>query len=288
MKRLTYSAYLIILMVVLFSCQKEFSRETGAIPITDTLKNNCRLQQLVEKNIASGRAEYAYISTYNASNVVSRIVFFDSLNNVTDNSFSINYPVNKVQLDATQYFLTSSDGKVIEFHGFEDPADPTGDRIMARYSYNASNQLIQRTQEYDSVPGRVIFGVDYTYTANNLTKAVISVFNGTAFVPGAEVVYEYDASKTVKGFLFMNAFAPEITYFQTAANFGVNSINTIKKTTFKYRHITTGAQVTETSNFVNFIFDTNNYVKSFELTGDNFNAGGLYAGYRYVLNYFCF
>lgn len=130
--------------------------------------------------------------------------------------------------------------------------------------------------------------MDYTYTSNNLTKAVASFNNGIALIQAAEVTYEYDVAKTVKNFLFLHALAPEINYFQTAINPGSNSASAIKKATLKYKDTNTNATITNTSNFVNFTFDANNYVKSFELTGDDFDMVGLYAGKRYVLNYFCF
>ncbi|MEJ7737696.1 MAG: hypothetical protein WKF97_09740 [Chitinophagaceae bacterium] len=288
MKTLTYSAYLLISLVFFISCKKEYSSETGTLPVIDTLRNNCKLKELIEKDAVSGRAEYAYISTYNSSNVVSRIVLFDSINNVTDNSFPVSYPANRVQIDANQYFLTAADGKVTEFHGYEYPNDPSSSKITAKYSYNALNQLSQRTEENDSFPGRVTFHMDYTYTNNNLTKAVASVFNGIGFQVVAEITYEYDASKTVKNFLFLHALAPDIIYFQTAIKAGLNSVNAIRKATLKFTDPLTGIQITRTSNFTNFIIDAKNFVKSFDLTGDDFDVAGLYAGQRYVLNYFCF
>lgn len=281
----------IIIMLALLSCQKEYSLETGGVGNRDSLTttgNNCRIQQLVESDRLTSDAEYAYISTYDANKKVSMITWVDSTVNSTDNIFPISYPSGRVQVDGDQYFVTGADGKVTEFYGYEYPDDPDGEKVKIRYTYNAAGQLAKRTQEYDSLPSRVLFQMEYTYTGSNLTRTEIKANAGNTFVSVGIINYEYDAAKTVKNFLFLHALSPELQTFQNAINAGSGSNNPVVKTTSTYNNPSTGARATFVANFVNYSIDANNYVKSFELTGDDFDEAMLYSGKKYNLNYKCF
>lgn len=287
-KRLS-GLFIIILAVV--SCQKEYSLEDGGVIKRDSLTttgNNCRIQQLVQSDKSTSKAEYAYISTYDANKKVSMITWVDSTVNSTDNIFPVSYQSGRVQVDARQYFITGADGKVTEFYGYEFPDDPSSAKLKVKYTYNAAGQLTKRTEEYDTLPGVVLYQMEYTYTGANVTRAEIKANSGTAMVRVGLINYEYDAAKTVKNFLFLHALAPELQIFQNAINTGTNSTNPVVKTTSIYTNPSNGAPVTYVSNFTNYSIDANNYVKSFELTGDDFDEAMLYAGKKYNLNYTCF
>lgn len=283
------SGFFIIILAVV-SCQKEYSIENGGIVKRDSLTtgNNCRIQQLIESDRLTSDAEYAYISTYDASKKVSRIEWVDSTVNSTDNIFPVSYQAGRVQVDAGQYFITGADGKVTEFYGYEFPEDNSSEKLKVKYTYNAAGQLAKRTEEYDSLPGVVLYQMDYTYAGANLTRAEIKANTGTAMVRFGVINYEYDAGKTVKNFLFLNALAPELQIFQNAINTGTSSTNPVIKTTSIYTNPLNGTSVTFVANFTKYSIDANNYVKSFELTGDDFDEARLYAGKKYNLNYTCF
>ena len=278
------------IVLAFVSCQKEYSIENGGIVKRDSLaaSNNCRIQQLVESDRLTSDAEYAYISTYDASKRVSRITWVDSTVNSTDNIFPVSYPAGRVQVDAGQYFITGADGKVTEFNGYEFPEDDNSEKFKVKYTYNAAGQLIKRTEEYDSLPGIVLFQMDYAYTGANLTRAELKINTGISLIRVGVTNYEYDAGKTVKNFLFLHSLAPELQIFQNAINTGTSSTNPVVKITSAYTDPSNGASVTLVSNFTNYSIDANNYVKSFELTGDDFEEARLYAGKRYNLNYTCF
>lgn len=280
--------FIVILAVV--SCQKEYSLETGGVANRDstgTTGNNCRIQQLIESDKATSDAEYAYISTYDASKKVTMIKWVDSTVNTTDNIFPVSYPAGRVQVDADQYFITGADGKVTEFYGYEFPEDDSSEKFKVKYTYNAAGQLVKRTEEYDSLPGIVLFQMDYTYTGANLTRAELKFNTGTSLIRVGVTNYEYDAGKTVKNFLFLNSLAPELQIFQNAINTGTSSINPVVKITSIYTDPSNGTSLTFVSNFTNYSIDANNYVKSFELTGDDFEEANLNAGKKYNLIYTC-
>ncbi len=278
------------IVLAFVSCQKEYSIENGGIVKRDSLatSNNCRIQQLVESDRLTSDAEYAYISTYDASKRVSRITWVDSTVNSTDHIFLVSYPAGRVQVDAGQYFITGADGKVTEFNGYEFPEDDNSEKFKVKYTYNAAGQLIKRTEEYDSLPGIVIFQMDYAYTGANLTRAELKINTGISLIRVGVTNYEYDAGKTVKNFLFLHSLAPELQIFQNAINTGTSSTNPVVKISSTYTNSSNGTSLSLVSNFTNYSIDANNYVKSFELTGDDFEEARLYAGKRYNLNYTCF
>lgn len=282
------SGFIIILAVV--SCQKEYSIENGGVVKRDSLTtgNNCRIQQLIKSDRLTSNAEYAYISTYDAGKKVSMIKWIDSKSNSTDNIFPVSYPAGRVQVDAGQYFVTGADGKVTEFYGYEFPEDDSSEKFKVKYTYNATGQLVKRTEEYDSLPGIVLFQMDYTYTGANLTRAELKFNTGTSLIKVGVTNYEYDAGKTVKNFLFLHSLAPELQIFQNAINTGTSSTNPVVKITSTYTDPSNGTSLTLVSNFTNYSIDANNYVKSFELTGDDFEEANLNAGKKYNLIYTCF
>jgi hypothetical protein len=129
--------------------------------------------------------------------------------------------------------------------------------------------------------------MDYIYSGGNLTKAEVRAVFGTTTILVIEVMYEYDASKKVKDFLKLNALAAELFYFQTAIDAGVTSTDALTKTTVKTTNPLTGAATEDITQYVNYNIDAEQHVKSFEVTGLDFNVGGLYAGKKYTLKYAC-
>ena len=284
MKYFKKSYFLLVLVFVLSSCLKELSLENNGKPVAT---QNCKIQKLIQADPNTGNSEYAYISTYDSSNLTLNIQLIDSSVNTIDAYFPISYSTGKVQVDADQFFLVGSDGRVTQFHGYEYPEDNTSQMLTAKYTYNSAGQLVKRTEEYDTLPGVVTFQMDYIYSSNNLIRADISYNLGAAFAKIAEVTYEYDASKTIKNFLFLHALGRELSYFQTAVNAGTNSTNPVNKATVEVLDPNTGGTNTFVTNFVNYSINSNNYVESFELTGDDFDVAGLNSGKRYILDYSC-
>ncbi len=285
MKHVSKIVVLLFSLAVLVSCSKEYSIETNGK--TDS-SSNCKLQKLIETDPVGGDAEYAFISAYDAANKVSNIQLVDSSTNSVDFSFPVSYPSGRVQVDADQYFVTGSNGKITEFHGYEYPDDKTSERLIARYTYNASGLLTKRTAEYDSLKGVTAFQIVYSYTGNNVTKAEISLNFGPALAKVGEILYEYDVSKPVKSFISLHSVASELFLFQTAVNAGLSSVNALTKATVKILNVSNGNLDSFVTNFVNYKINSKNYVTSFDVTGDDFDVAGLSSGKRYVLNYHCF
>ena len=291
MKRRYYSL-LLLLPVLILSCGKEVSLETGAKPGDSTgtpISNNCILAKIVQADQATGKAEIAFVSGFNSENKVVTHDVIDSGSNVIINSFSLSYPTGRVQIDAEQYFVVNADGRVSEFHGYEYPDDNTTEKFTVRYTYNAAGQMTLRTETYDTLPGVVQYQMRFTYSGGNLTKEEYEGNTGRSFVKIADISFTYDASKTVKSFLYLQGIAPEISLFQTAINAGVNNTNPVSRIVTSTYNPTTGAVINSfTTNFSNYVINSNNYVQSFDVSGNDYVAGGITAGSKYRLSYNCF
>jgi hypothetical protein len=241
---------------------------------------NCKISNIGYFEIGGGG--YASLtSTFNASNVVNKVQLIDSSNsNAVLIGFNLTYATNRVNIDNQQYFITDANGRISEFHGYFD-ADPTVIplKMIIRYSFDANGYMQKAAYWSDTIPSQQIFEINYTWTSGNLTKAVIS---SAGVSDKIEYTYQYDANKTVKNFL---AFFPalEILYNQSAINFGKNSANAVIKSTI----VSTqgGTTITENSDYIDYVIDANNYVKSFILTG---NGSIYYPDTKYVLTYKCF
>jgi hypothetical protein len=278
--------FLLVITTCLAACQKELSLESGGkVP---EVKGACKLGEFIVSDVQTGRAEVGYISSYDSAMKVTRLETWDSVNNVMIKSFPVNYSTpGRVMVDVDQFFVTGTDGRVTEYHGYEDPYDPTSPKIIVRFTYNSAGQLVKRTMEDIATPGIIYSQMDYIYTGGNLTKAEVRAVFGTTTILVVEVTYEYDGAKKVKDFVKLHALAAEVFYFQTAIDAGVNSTDALVKTTVKTTNPLTGVVDQFITQYVNYDIDAQQHVKSFEVIGFDFNVGGLEAGKKYTLKYAC-
>ncbi|MBE7173492.1 MAG: hypothetical protein INR73_23170 [Williamsia sp.] len=268
-----------------------FSASFKKTTTTPPNSTNCKIAKIVEFD-TSGQAQGPTTAfTYNASNIVNKVEFLDSVNNRVFNTFSFTFPTNRVQVDSKQYFVTDANGRATEYHGFFDPTSDTTPKIIATYAYSAAGQLTQRKLAYDTAPTKTVLTIDYTWTGNNLTKATAKYqASATIAITLFDVTYEYDNSKTAKNFIKLPAYAYEICFFQSAINTGSVPTNPLTRTTSKYYDITGTGAVTGSyiCNFTKYLIDANNYVQSFVTTGDDFDEGYIFSGEKYVFRYRCF
>jgi hypothetical protein len=285
--------YLIVTLfsLAMISCQRELSFERGNRPVDSIIAppdNTCFLAEVNETVATTGLSTYTYLSSFDTDHKVARIRVVDSSNTSVYGDFAVSYPAGRIQIGTDQYFIKNADGRISEFHGFEDPENKIGEKIIVKYTYNTAGQLTLRTQAYDSLPGVNVLQMKFSYTSNNLSRETVEFFTGTGYTTYADAVYSYDASKTVKNFLYVYGASPELITFQTAINAGLKNANAVSRIVVTITDPATGTKTTTTSNFTNYIIDSKNYVQSFQVTGDDFNAGGLFAGMKYLLSYSCF
>lgn len=271
---------------VISACQKDYSFQDTTGGGGGTTGNNCILSSFVEADPQTGKGDYAYLSAFDAAQKVIRIDGVDSTTNTVDETYHISYPSGRVQLDANTYFVVGANGKVSEYHENQSPAGTPGIKTRIRYTYNASGQMIQRTWEYDTIPAVTIMQNVCTYTGGNLTKEEVDLSTGLTILKVADIFYEYDLTRSVKNFLVIHAAAPELFVFQSAIDAGATAVNVPVKITSQSVD-SAGVPQTRVTNLVNYVIDANNYVKSFQLTGDDFDYLALSAGYKYIMKYHC-
>ncbi len=242
--------------------------------------NQCRIRDIAYYDRVSGAAEGAITSFFSASNQVNRIQLYDSVSGSVNNNFNITYPSGRVQVDANQYFTLDPSQRVKEWHGRIDPTDNASQSVVIIYQYDALGYLIKSSIALAAAPTVTLLEVTNTWTNGNLTKVVIAEL---ATGQRTEIDYQYDLSKQPRNFLvfFPNA---EIIFFQSAINYGKNSTNVPIKSTIKDYDASNNVLNTDISNFVNYVIDSNGYIRSFEITGD----GSVYdTDVKYVISYKC-
>jgi len=250
---------------------------------------NCKISKWLEYDLVSGKPEWSYVNTYGATgtNPVKFEWYDSSTSKLMAPAFNFNYAADKITVDAAknQYFVTGPDGKVTEFWGFSDPAFDTTAKVVVKYFYNGSDQLVKRTEAEQATPNTVDFVYDYSYTNGNLSK--VTVKDGATSTLLADVTFQY-TTETVKNFLALYPASFELMYFQQAINIGKpsSSAKLTQATTTVYTP-TPGAPSTTT--FGNYVIDaTTRQVLSFDVGGADFGVLGFYKGYKYKLEYKCF
>ncbi len=253
----------------------------------------CRISTILFNDSTSKVNYYAIKSGYTSINAVNSIILYDSIISPpqVDNSYAVSYPTAKVYLDAggKQYFTLDASGRAVSFTGYDDPMHDTTPPIIATYSYDGSGHLTKRLEALQSAPTVPVLEMDYTYSGNELTQTVLK-YGG---VQVTTVKYEYDAGKTVKGFLDLHPYSPEIFFFQSAVNTGITCDQALVKATETVYNASQQVVGTYTSILQNYVIDANNYVQSFLVSGDDFTAPtlnsniGLFSSTYYKLSYHC-
>jgi hypothetical protein len=243
---------------------------------------DCHISDLAFYDFATSTPLGTIRSIYNASNRVTNVRLIDSINNAVTNDFVITYPAGRVQIDADQYFLIDGSSRITEFHGYDDPSDNTSNKIVMKYTYDASGSMTQYTMEDADTLNVIIWKGILQWTNGNLVK----ITENDPSDPTSdkyETTYDYNPS-TVKNFISIIPL-PELTYFQTAVNSGKNSLNSIKTETLKSITSTGTTTTLSITNYDNYNIDPapNSYVRNFRITtvGDPYST-------KVVLSYKCF
>lgn len=244
----------------------------------------CKLSNLASYELGNGAKISAITSYFNAQNQVTKTQLLDSssqTSGILDNEFNFTYAASRIDVDAKQYFSLEPGGRINQFHGFADPTVDTSLEVIITYTYDASGYLSKASLALALFPTQAVFVYTYGWTGGNLTKVTIDILGGEKSV----IDYQYDLGKPAKGFLSFHT-NPEILLFQNVINFGKNSANVPTKSTwtdYDDQGAVIGAPVV--SNFINYVYDTNGYIRSFDITGD----GSVYGSeIRHILSYKCF
>lgn len=241
---------------------------------------SCKISNLGYFDLTGQPGLGAVTSFFDLNNKVTKVQLYDSLSSTIQAQFDLTYATGQVNVSSNQYFVLDAGGRIKEFHGFADPSDPSSPRIIYSYQFNASNQLIKTSIAFEAAPGQTVGQADYTWTNGNVTSITVS-YTGSA--EHSVFSYEYDTGKQAKAFLCLMPNA-ELNLFQSAVDYGSNSVNLITKSTITDYDANNNVVSTSIANFGDYVIDGNGYVKSFSITGDPTVYD---SNVKYVLSYQC-
>jgi hypothetical protein len=265
MKAFVYGTVCFFLIITTFnSCRKEKSIDSGDLnPIF--LGNNCRIDQVLTVDSLTGVGLYAHNALFNAAGLPTITTFTDSITNTNDFTSSFTHKGDTIFVDGGQFFLKDGTGKIREYKGLEDPADPLSDTVRITFTYNIDGYLIKKEYFFFGLPVPLLQS-NYTYSGGNVTKTVL-----TSLFPTIEVlvdaVAEYNTTQTAKEFVYLFPDAFDIAPYTLSLNFGKKSTNTIKKLTTKLysNGLLTDSLVT---NYKNYKLSRDGYVLELFAEGD--------------------
>lgn len=253
----------------------------GSTPTPPTSTAECKISRLGFTEINSGISYAAINATFNPANTVTNVVFYDSINQLNLQSYTINYQQGKVYLDADQYFELDANGRISNFHGYIDANnDPQAEKVIITYTFDADGYMVNAAYAAEIAPTVTFQEILFKWTGGNLTKMTIQRPGVTARI---EVDYEYDVSKTPKSFL---SFFPnyELVYMQSALDMGKLSTNLLSASKITSFDDNGTVEETESATYENHVMDADGYVQSFEVRGI---GTIMQADTKYTLSYHC-
>ncbi|MDF2187286.1 DUF4595 domain-containing protein [Paraflavitalea sp. CAU 1676] len=244
----------------------------------------CRISNVASYELTNGDKIGAITSYFNSQEQVIKTEVIDSTaqtSGTVTNTFNITYSPTQIKVDTDQYFTLDGSGRISSFHGYFDPSDNSSPALVIDYTYDANGYMVKAEAGLQAFPALKIAKSEYTWTNGNLTQVKITdniVGNATT------VTYEYDLTEEGNVFLAFHP-NPEILMFQNAINYGKNSVNVpVKSTRTDTDSGGTPTGPSTTAEFINYEFDANHNVTSFEATGQESVYG---VDVKHVLTYRC-
>lgn len=254
------------LVILLASCAKEVSLENGGGPNANIVGTDCRISAVIYSDEASGIGLGSVTATIDASDMVTDITDFDSLNFTINKNVVPAYVNDTLYINGNEYFvLAPTTKRVLKLHALLDPTDPGSPKIDIDYTYDASGYLVKKTSSYTG--GTPYAEVNYTYTSGNLTHMEeIDLISGIT-VNDADVEY---TSLQPKNYLYIFPDELRNPVFTQFLNFGTKPINAVAKITVHYYDILTGTVLGEAiSTFTNYELSADKYVLRCTMSGDD-------------------
>lgn len=276
---------------VFASCSKDVSFEDpigsqGQGPI---LGNNCMIKKVIEFDTISKTGLTALNYDFSASTGrLNSLVEFDSIGQNVVYNASFSYNTDTAYIDATQYFVVNSAGRVIKFHGLDDPYDPFASVIDVEYQYDNNGRLIKRLVTDPLIQASPSLQSVYAYTGSNLTGIAVALLNGTGTAaPLFNITLGYQFDRVPRNFMNILPDCRELKPYLAALNMGQKSLNPVNKIDISLLDPFTGTPIsTNTTIFSSYSFSRDGYVLGFDMAGDLIDALPFAPG-RTNFEYFC-
>lgn len=277
----------LLLPVMLFSCSKEESTETGGNPTAPggALGNNCKVNAIIVADSLTGRGLFSLYTSFNASRQATRVEAYDSISLSLEAAADLTYNGDTIRVGQKEYFVTDASKRITRYYSLSDPSDPSSDTYVYNYTYDAAGYLKEKTISIAALPVPLVKFV-YTWVGGNLVK-----IEGNTAVPGfiqkvltAEMTY--DASKTAKNFLPLMPDGFETFLYIMAVDIGKKSANvlsTVRMTTYDEN----GAPADIYNTLIRDIkFSADGYITEWFAEGNGVDAMGIFTG-RTMFSYNC-
>lgn len=215
------------------------------------------------------KSEAALTAFYDNNYNVTRLLLFDSVNNIKRFDVNFNYITSdSIRIDAYQYFKLDTSKRVILFVTKSDMINPaTADNYKFEYSYNVQGFLESKNLFINGskLPN---FKTVYTYTNNLLTKCVMTaVSSGNIKVLESDLTY--NTSLNIKTWIYTFPDAIEGYMYFTVLNFGSRPTNPVQQVITKIYNTSTGAVIdTWATNYGGYKIDANGYLTYGVASGD--------------------
>lgn len=268
-------------IATLVSCSKEYSDEDG------NASKNCRLASVaVAADAISSNGLYAFNTKFGSNNIATGVEAYDSTTAAVDFGTPFTYKGDTVFTTVTDYFVLDATKKVRKLYTPIDPANPSGEKAVYDYKYDASGYLVEKTISSASIPLPLVT-FKYTWVGGNLMKVVgtLNQLAGTG-TKLLEANMEYDLTKQPRNFMYIFPDAFENFFYLNALDFGKRPTNLVKKISVAYFDNTGAPQGT----FDTFISDvkmtSDGYVTEWYADGASFDPLGIFLG-RTLFTYKC-
>jgi hypothetical protein len=261
--------FLIIFVIIVISCNKEYSLENDGNTNTNIIGADCRISKIVYSDSGTGAGRGSIAATINSTDKSTDITLYDSVTATIDYNSAPFYLSDSVYIDADEYFIIDTLSKRVKwFHGLIDPTNPLSPQFEESFTYDASGYLIAKSFRAPLINfGIPYLAIAYTYTGGNLTR--MTETDLTTGNLNSDALLTYNNLIAPKNFLYL--FPDEETYapFTQFLNFGKRPTNAVQN--FKIRYYDPGNVLRDSavSNFSNYTKSVDNYITSVLMTGNN-------------------
>jgi hypothetical protein len=260
---------LIVLVVALFSCAKEYSNENTDAGNDLIVGIDCRISKIVYTDTSGHGSGLGFIeANINNLDFVTSILYFDSVGNrIIYISPGPVYTNDTVYIDADEYFVVDVNKRINKMHGLTDPTDPFSLQFDVFYGYNTAGSLVSKEYFLTISPTIPFYRVEYIYSGADLIH--MTKIN----LPGGNL--EMDADLTYyNNFIirrFMYIFPDEIFYpeYNQFFNFGIKGNSAVKKLVVRNYDPGNVLRDSAVSTFSNYIMSRDNYVLSVQMGKDD-------------------
>jgi hypothetical protein len=274
-----YNCILILLLLAL-GCSKEYvetdpltGKEVQAL--TTDPAASCQLTQLrqISAKIAFNRLDYQRDN----ANKIQGMNYYDSITNTVDYKLTFQYRGDTIAMGSWEWMIQDGISKNINQYFVRDTTNGSfWDDILYEYKYDPAGKLIKKLTyyNYSSDPDYI---TNYLYDGNDLITSQLFSSDGKSKLMQTDV--SYDASKTIKPWIYLFGDAFENYRYLQGFSFGKRPTHAVKKIVSTIYDVNDGTVLDVwTTNMGEYVISKDQYVLQVTSSGDIQQGMGLLLG----------